>query len=369
MGLTHSTDTVTAEINNKLSADRHNQAKIQKMLFLGPGGSGKSTILKQLQWLHLDGFSKQAALNLKHYIYVQTVSQMKNVILHYETTEEKRTYNDDIKLQNAIATVKKDMQHSAWTLSDTTADAIQYIWNNDEKIKKVFTDYEVFTHNTLDESTEHFWNQLDRIKAPNYIPNEDDILNVRCKTTGAVEKQFTIKKTIFTVTDVGGQKSERRKWIGFFNDVSALLFVTSLSSYDQTMWQDGTKNCMVDALELFESIVNNKHFESTSVILFLNKRDLFEKKIRKVPLTVCPAFSDYNEFDHGTDIFPNPHDYEQTTTYIRRKFMALKKGKGEKVVTHLTYAMDRKNIDVVFVGIHRSIIANNLGSCMISVYD
>eukprot|EP01083_Nonionella_stella_P009477 27291_1 len=361
MGLTHSTDTVTAEINNKLSADRHNQAKIQKMLFLGPGGSGKSTILKQLQWLHLDGFSKQAALNLKHYIYVQTVSQMKNVILHYETTEEKRTYNDDIKLQNAIATVKKDMQHSAWTLSDTTADAIQYIWNNDEKIKKVFTDYEVFTHNTLDESTEHFWNQLDRIKAPNYIPNEDDILNVRCKTTGAVQKEFTIKNTIFAVYDVGGQKSERRKWLHFFNGVQVVLFVVSLSCYDQTMLQDASTNCMVDSLQLFESIVNNRYFVSTHIILFLNKMDLFEKKIRKVPLTVSPAFDDYNEYNHGSD--PDPHDFEQTTTYIRDKFHAMHRMKKKKIFTHLTYAMDRKNIDRVFIDIHCVVISNNLSGC------
>eukprot|EP01084_Bolivina_argentea_P084784 153298_1 len=341
MGSCMSKDKTNNIINHKMAAAELEEEQTKKMLFLGPGDSGKSTILKQLQWLHSDGFTQEDAQRLKTDIFQQIVSQMKNVIEYYERTEERTNNNDDVELQNAITIVKDDAQSLVWTLPEPLADAIQYIWNNDAKIKNVFTDYAVFTHNILDESTEHFWNDLDRIKASNYVPNEDDILNVRCKTTGAVEKQFTIKKTIFTVTDVGGQKSERRKWIGFFNDVSALLFVTSLSSYDQTMWQDGTKNCMVDALELFESIVNNKHFESTSVILFLNKRDLFEKKIRKVPLTVCPAFSDYNEFDHGTDIFPNPHDYEQTTTYIRRKFMALKKGKGEKVVTHLTYAMDR----------------------------
>ena len=36
-------------------------SKIHKVLFLGPGGSGKSTIFKQLQWLHGGGFTEQDA--------------------------------------------------------------------------------------------------------------------------------------------------------------------------------------------------------------------------------------------------------------------------------------------------------------------
>ncbi len=41
---------------------------------------------------------------------------------------------------------------------------------------------------------------------------------------------------------------------------------------------------MEEALRLFNSILNNKWFLDTSVILFLNKKDLFEKKIKERPL-------------------------------------------------------------------------------------
>jgi hypothetical protein len=48
---------------------------------------------------------------------------------------------------------------------------------------------------------------------------------------------------------------------------------------------------MQESLKLFDSICNNKWFTDTSIILFLNKKDLFEEKIRKSPLTVC--FAEY----------------------------------------------------------------------------
>lgn len=44
---------------------------------------------------------------------------------------------------------------------------------------------------------------------------------------------------------------------------------------------------MQESLKLFDSICNNKWFTDTSIILFLNKKDLFEEKIKKSSLTVC----------------------------------------------------------------------------------
>lgn len=40
-------------------------------------------------------------------------------------------------------------------------------------------------------------------------------------------------------------------------------------------------------MKLFDSICNNKWFTDTSIILFLNKKDLFEEKIKRSPLTIC----------------------------------------------------------------------------------
>ncbi len=47
------------------------------------------------------------------------------------------------------------------------------------------------------------------------------------------------------------------------------------------------QNRMQESLKLFDSICNNKWFGDTSIILFLNKKDLFEEKILRSPLTIC----------------------------------------------------------------------------------
>jgi hypothetical protein len=40
------------------------------------------------------------------------------------------------------------------------------------------------------------------------------------------------------MVDVGGQKSERRKWIHCFQDVTSILFLVSLSGFDQCLVED-----------------------------------------------------------------------------------------------------------------------------------
>jgi GTPase SAR1 family protein len=91
---------------------------------------------------------------------------------------------------------------------------------------------------------------------------------------------------LFRFIDVGGQRAERRKWIHCFDDVVAVIFFASLSEYDQTLAEAIDTNRMSESISLFKQLLALKFFESTPVILFLNKYDLFEEKIKRVPLTV-----------------------------------------------------------------------------------
>jgi guanine nucleotide-binding protein subunit alpha len=81
--------------------------------------------------------------------------------------------------------------------------------------------------------------------------------------------------------DVGGQRSERKKWIHCFENVTAIVFLAAISEYDQVLVEDETMNRMTEALNLFDTICNSKWFVSTSMILFLNKVDLFKEKLVK----------------------------------------------------------------------------------------
>ena len=93
------------------------------------------------------------------------------------------------------------------------------------------------------------------------------------------------------LVDVGGQRSERRKWIHCFQDVTCLIFITSLSEYDQMLYEDNDVKRMDESLKLFEEICASKWFLEKNIILFLNKSDVFEHKLKTTDLSVC--FSDY----------------------------------------------------------------------------
>jgi guanine nucleotide-binding protein G(i) subunit alpha len=152
--------------------------------------------------------------------------------------------------------------------------------------------------------------------------------------------------------DVGGQRSERKKWIHCFEGVTAIIFCVALSGYDLVLAEDEEMNRMVESMKLFDSICNSKWFVSTSIILFLNKKDLFEEKIARSPLTIC--FPEYT----------GPNTYEDASAYIRMKFENLNKRKDQKeIYTHFTCATDTNNIQFVFDAVTDVIIKNNLKDC------
>ncbi|PIO65832.1 g-protein alpha subunit [Teladorsagia circumcincta] len=128
--------------------------------------------------------------------------------------------------------------------------------------------------------------------------------------------------------DVGGQRSERKKWIHCFEDVTAIIFCVAMSEYDQVLHEDETTNRMHESLKLFDSICNNKWFTDTSIILFLNKKDLFEEKIKKSPLTIC--FPEYS----------GRQDYHEASAYIQAQFEA--KNKSANKVPNKASVSNRK---------------------------
>ncbi|VDM71088.1 unnamed protein product, partial [Strongylus vulgaris] len=79
-----------------------------------------------------------------------------------------------------------------------------------------------------------------RLGEATYQPTEQDILRTRVKTTGIVEVHFTFKNLNFKLFDVGGQRSERKKWIHCFEDVTAIIFCVAMSEYDQVLHEDET---------------------------------------------------------------------------------------------------------------------------------
>jgi len=149
------------------------------------------------------------------------------------------------------------------------------------------------------------------------------------------------------LVDVGGQRSERKKWLGCFQDVMAILFCVALSEYDQTLWEDARVNRMHESLELFGSTANSKWFPNTSKILFLNKSDIFQDKIARKDLKCC--FPDYN----------GGCDFLNATHFIEQKFVERNKTKTP-VFTHITCATNTENIQFVFNTVKEIVLSQSL---------
>jgi len=130
-----------------------------------------------------------------------------------------------------------------------------------------------------------FFNDMDRFVVKGFKITEQDILQIRVKTVGIVESKFRIRDKTYLIYDVGGQRSERRKWIHCFENVTAIIFLAAISEYDQVLNEDVDVNRVHEALILFETIANSPYFIDTGVILFFNKKDLFKTKLAIKPLS------------------------------------------------------------------------------------
>lgn len=150
-----------------------------------------------------------------------------------------------------------------------------------------------------------YFDSIDRIAAPDYIPNDQDVLRSRVKTTGITETTFIIGDLTYRMFDVGGQRSERKKWIHCFENVTTILFLVAISEYDQLLFEDETVNRMQEALTLFDSICNSRWFVKTSIILFLNKIDRFKEKLPVSPMK--NYFPDYEGWFPSMGVFFGTH--------------------------------------------------------------
>jgi hypothetical protein len=88
-----------------------------------------------------------------------------------------------------------------------------------------------------------YFDSIDRISDPRYTPSDQDVLRSRVKTTGITETTFIIGDLTYRMFDVGGQRSERKKWIHCFENVTAIIFLVAISEYDQVLIEDETVVC------------------------------------------------------------------------------------------------------------------------------
>jgi len=324
-------------LEQKMTQDHTADQQINKLLLLGAGESGKSTLFKQMITIYGKGFPESERKTFAPIIYNNMITSMKTLCtqsMHFGQVggdaEGSKKVVDDLKGDEEIDSNLGAHLRALWT---------------DAGIQKT---YDSRSQYQLTDSAKYFFDKIDEVCKSGYIPTEQDVLRSRVRTTGIVENEFVIDGNQFKMYDVGGQRNERKKWIHCFENVTAVLFVAAMSEYDQVLYEDENTNRMVEALNLFEEICNSRWFRETAMILFLNKRDLFADKCVKVSLKVC--FPDYS----GDDT------YEAGCECLQEQFESKNRNPDKQVYTHITCATDTDNVSAVFNAVKDIIIRKSL---------
>ncbi|WWC88969.1 guanine nucleotide-binding protein subunit alpha [Kwoniella dendrophila CBS 6074] len=329
-------------IDRQLEDDSKKFKRECKILLLGSGESGKSTIVKQMKIIHQNGYSREELLSFRQIVHKNVLDSAQALIMAMRKIgvdpedANNRVYADRILEYrmdtDPLSVLPSEILHN-----------VDSLWH-DPVIPSVMDRSSEFY---LMDSATYFFANIRKIGAPDYIPDEADVLRARTKTTGISETRFNMGQLSIHMFDVGGQRSERKKWIHCFEAVTSIIFCVALSEYDQVLLEESGQNRMQESLVLFESVINSRWFLRTSVILFLNKIDLFKQKLPKIPLVQY-----FPEYTGGADI-------NKAAKYILWRFTQTNRARLS-VYPHLTQATDTSNIRLVFAAVKETILQNAL---------
>ncbi|GAM18327.1 hypothetical protein SAMD00019534_015020 [Acytostelium subglobosum LB1] len=330
---------VSDDIDKSLRQDQRRRKKDIQILLLGAGECGKSTIFKQLKILQDNGkWTENELIEFRNSIFVNVTTQMQVLLAAAEQ------FNADLlpdNIEPAIRIKEYQSLSDAWT--KTIGEDCAKVWS-DPAIKTIYErrdkDFQ------LNDSAKYFFDSLERISLPNYLPTPQDALRSRVMTKGIVEADVVFEDISMKVVDVGGQRSQRRKWIHCFDGVSAVIFVAALSEYDQRC-REANVNRLDESLKLFSEIVNSQWFTETPIILFLNKKDLLIEKLQRVPFSrYDPSYTGDNS---SGDVSSN----------IKKRFYSLMKN-NSNLYCHMTIAIDTQNIDFVFKAVKEILLRETI---------
>ncbi|XP_013108597.1 guanine nucleotide-binding protein subunit alpha-11 [Stomoxys calcitrans] len=340
------TDQEKAELNrhNKAQSDLMKWAQEKRseirLLLLGTGESGKSTFIRQMRIIYGNGFSEEERRGCKVLILGTILKSVQCVVKAMDHLQISFEHKYNLHNAQLIGNVKVD---DFMAVTDMYASAIKDLWN-DAGTQQCFQrrrEYQV------DDSMKYYASHIDRIAEAKYVPTDEDILHMRAPTTGLVEYEIKIRKNSFFFIDVGGQRSERRKWIHCFDRVQLIIFLVAISEYDQILEETKDRNRLIESRSVFTTLCNSEWFSGTPFLVFFNKIDLLAEKIM---------------YSHLAAFFPEyqgpKQDHMKAREFLRDMFLQLTMGR--KFYKHFTCATDTSQIKTVLEVVQNTIIRSIL---------
>eukprot|EP01083_Nonionella_stella_P007693 22138_1 len=389
---------INQQINSRMRTEKKEHATSHRILLLGPGDSGKTTILKQMRRIHSGTIPEDTIDSYSNYIRSKVISYIKILC------------KESLRLKIALDTSKHtDIESSRQHILDLSPPCdidtvllnhMKALWAN-KGIQDTLSQREKFQ---IPDNVSYFFDQrLDDIASEDYTPSFDDYLRIRMRTTGFNEESFktyfssdgtshiqghakiksanntpkaaeykdleldtaydNTKKPkgvehTFVFMDVGGQRAERKKWMNMLqDDIESVVYVIAISEYDLMCFEDSSTLRLTEALNLFETVLEKGFMKGKTVTLFFNKYDLLLKKLADMSKTTIKDH--YHTFPDDRD----PRNPEDVCNFVYELF-AERFERVEKSTTmphyHKTSALDTDQIQNVMSDIQSDLIRRQL---------
>eukprot|EP00794_Sanderia_malayensis_P016801 gene16801-18497_t len=319
-------------IEASIAIDAKRRKLVMKILCLGISNTGKSTIVKHMRLIHSDWFSKEEKASHKmamlYTFYNAVYELLANLTLDcFECWGFKRFIETRVRgavqgldneehLNDTVSFFKTSagiQAMSSLQKSNPCRNYIEYFIDRLQQVNNVFVDIQL---------------------------TADDILRVRLPTTGVTYTTFDYNNSQFSMIDVGGQRSERKKWIHLFDDVKAVFFVVDISNF-----------CTLhESLDLFTEICQTKSLQHASIILFFNKMDILNEMDDMH--RISEYFPDYQ--DTGSAI--------EASQFIRQTFEGACDNMKSEIYSFFTCATDKRNIQMTFGSCSDIILKKNIAN-------
>ncbi len=346
------------EIERQIQKDKQVYRATHRLLLLGAGESGKSTLVKQMRILHEETPFSEDEKKQKVAEIRRNVRESIATILMAMPGLDPPVVCADPALEAKRTWLLEYNGRPDFDYTSEFYEATEALWS-DGGVQQCF---ERSNEYQLIDCAKYFLDKVSEVKRDDFNPSEQDILRARVLTSGIFETKFRVDKVKFHMFDVGGQRDERRKWIQCFNDVTAIIFVAASSSYNMVLREDNTQNRLREALDLFRSIWNNRWLRTISVILFLNKQDLLEEKIKSDRSRLEDYFPEFVHYTVPPEAQPEieagaDREFTRAKYFIRDNFLQIsqqasqgdsKQHSAHHCYPHFTCAVDTENIRRVF---------------------
>ncbi|KIM45073.1 hypothetical protein M413DRAFT_24337 [Hebeloma cylindrosporum] len=256
------------------------------------------------------------------------------------------------QIRNPQLGKESQLHRVACQVVSSCKDDIRWLWN-DSVTQEIL-------HNRnlrLEDSPGFFLEDIGRIAALDYQPSDADIVRARLRTTGVQEHRFKLDRSNGTTVDwimydVAGTRSSRAAWIPYFHEITALIFLAPLSSFNERLAEDDRVNCLEDTFVLWRLLSANKILANVQLILFLNKTDLLRKKLEQ-GIRVKKYIP---EFDKA-------NDYDTVATWFRRVFKRIYVDNTQSkrpFISHFTSVVDTQATAQTLQAVQATILRNDM---------